>query len=91
MSYALNDRTLFKIEKDTTLTTDTLDYEKAKSNYSVGIDYALNENFVVGFSVERGSTASLKFTYKNNPKTSYQNTNIKIKIRILTMRTNIKI
>jgi len=72
VSYALNDRTLFKIEKDTTLTTDTLDYKKAKSNYSVGIDYALNENFVVGFSVERGSTASLKFTYKNNPKTSYQ-------------------
>ena len=72
VSYALNDRTLFKIEKDTTLTTDTLDYKKAKSNYSVGIDYALNENFVVGFSVERGSTASLRFTYKNNPKTSYQ-------------------
>ena len=71
-SYALNDRTLFKIEKDTTLTTDTLDYKKAKSNYSVGIDYALNENFVVGFSVERGSTASLKFIYKNSPKTSYQ-------------------
>ena len=72
VSYALNDRTLFKIEKDTTLTTDTLDYKKAKSNYSVGIDYALNENFVVGFSVERGSTASLKFIYKNSPKTSYQ-------------------
>ena len=72
VSYALNDRTLFKIEKDTTLTTDTLDYKKAKSNYSVGIDYALNENFVVGFSVERGSTASLKLIYKNSPKTSYQ-------------------
>ena len=72
VSYALNDRTLFKIEKDTTLTTDTLDYKKAKSNYSVGIDYALNENFVVGFSVERGSTASLKFIYKSSPKTSYQ-------------------
>ena len=72
VSYALNDRTLFKIEKDTTLTTDTLDYKKAKSNYSVGIDYALNENFVVGVSVERGSTASLKFIYKNSPKTSYQ-------------------
>ena len=68
----MNDRTLFKIEKDTTLTTDTLDYKKAKSNYSVGIDYALNENFVVGFSVERGSTASLKFIYKSSPKTSYQ-------------------
>jgi len=72
VSYALNDKTLFKIEKDTTLTTDTLDYKKAKSNYSVGIDYVLNENFVVGFSVERGSTASIKFIYKNNPKTSYQ-------------------
>ena len=72
VSYALNERTLFKIEKDTTLTTDTLDYKKAKSNYSVGIDYTLNENFVVGFSVERGSTASLKFIYKSSPKTSYQ-------------------
>ena len=49
-----------------------MDYKKAKSNYSVGIEYALNENFVVGFSVERGSTASLKFIYKNSPKTSYQ-------------------
>mgnify|MGYP001208645841 FL=1 len=72
VSYALNDRTLFKIEKDTTLSTDILDYEEAKSSYSVGIDYAFNENFIVGFSFERGSTASLKFTYKNNPKTSYQ-------------------
>ena len=54
------------------MTTDTLDYKKAKINYSVGIDYALNENFVVGFSVEKGSVASLKFTYKNNLKTSYQ-------------------
>ena len=72
VSYALNERTLFKIEKDTTLTTDTLDYKKAKSNYSVGIDYTLNENFVVGFSLERGSTASLKFIYKSSPKTSYQ-------------------
>ena len=71
-SYAFNDKTLLKIEKDTTLTTDNLDYKKAKSSYSVGIDYSFNENFVVGFSVERGSTASLKFTYKNNPKTTYQ-------------------
>lgn len=72
VSYALNDKTLFKIEKDTTLSTDILDYEEAKSSYSVGIDYAFNENFVVGFSFERGSTASLKFTYKNNPQTSYR-------------------
>ena len=71
-SYALNSKTLLKIEKDTTLTTDTLDYKEAKSSYSVGIDYTYNENFVLGFSIERGSHASLKFTYKNNPKTTYK-------------------
>ena len=71
-SYALNSKTLLKIEKDTTLATDILDYKKAKSSYSVGIDYAFSENFVVGFSVERGSFASLKFIYKNNPKSTYK-------------------
>ncbi|MEL0238562.1 MAG: YjbH domain-containing protein [Gammaproteobacteria bacterium] len=71
-SYALNRKTVLKIEKDSTLTTGSLDYKKAKSSYSFGIDYSFNDNFVFGFSFERGSFASLKFIYKNNPKTSYQ-------------------
>lgn len=79
LSYILNDKTLLKIEKDTTLSTgkDTnfygspvIGYDEAKSDYSYGLDYSLNENFVIGLSYERGNFFSFKFSYKNNPKSS---------------------
>ena len=70
-SYSLNKKLLFKIEKDTTLTSGMMPYEKAKTEYSFGFDYSLNENFVLGFSYERGNFTSLRFVYKNNPKTTF--------------------
>ena len=71
-SYSLNNKTLIKIEKDTTLTTGFMDYDKPNSDFSIGIDYSINENFVIGLSYERGNFASLKFIYKNNPKSTYK-------------------
>jgi len=72
-AYALNEKTILKIEKDTTLTsTGLMGYDYAKSDYSVGIDYSVSKNFVIGFSYERGNFTSLRFVYKNNPKTSYK-------------------
>jgi hypothetical protein len=70
-SISLNTKILLKIEKDTTLTTGLIEYEKPKSDYSIGIDYSVNENFVIGLSFERGNFASVRFSYKNNPKKSY--------------------
>ena len=71
-SYAINDKTIFKIEKDVTLTSGLMPYEQASSDYSFGIDYSFNENFVAGISFERGNFASLKFIYKNNPTITYK-------------------
>ena len=71
-SYALNEKTIIKIERDTTLTTGLMPYDKSKSDFSVGIDYSINENFVASLSYERGNFTSLRFVYKNNPKTTYK-------------------
>ena len=71
ISYSLNKKTLIKFEKDTTNTNFTpgaIEYEPANSNYSIGLEYSLNDNFSFGLSFERGNTSSLKFIYKNNPK-----------------------
>ena len=67
MSYVVNDKLLFKFEKDTTLTPGKINYENSKSDYSYGLDYSINDNFLLGISYERGSYFSLKFVYKNNP------------------------
>lgn len=72
ISYAFNEKILFKIEKDTTFNTKRINYEPASSDFSLGIDYALNQNFVIGLSFERGNFASMKFIYKNNPKRTYK-------------------
>ena len=72
VSYAGNEKTITKVERDTTLTSGLMDYEEASSGYSYGIDYSIGKNFVIGFSYERGNFASLKFVYKNNPKITYQ-------------------
>lgn len=73
ISYSLNEKTLLKFETDTILINElSIDYESRKKNFSYGIDYTINDNFNVGFSYERGNFISLKFIYKNNPKTSYK-------------------
>jgi hypothetical protein len=70
ISYALNNKVLIKIETDNTLTPGQVGYEKADSNYSFGIDYAVNKNFSIGIANERNNYFSAKFIYKNNPKES---------------------
>ena len=45
-----------------------LKFREPSSKYSLGIDYIINENFILGASFERGNFFSLKFVYKNNPK-----------------------
>ena len=68
LSYALNKKILLKAEYDSTLTPGKINYEEAKSDISLGIEYAINDNFSIGISSERGNYFSLKFLYKNNSK-----------------------
>ena len=72
ISYSLNEKTLIKIEKDTTSTIQKIEYDIPNNDYSFGIEYSFNENFLLGLSYERGNFASLKFLYKSNPKNSYK-------------------
>jgi len=72
ISYSLNEKTLIKFEKDTTLTTGFIDYESPNSDYTIGLDYSINENFVLGFSYERGNFTSIRFVYKSNPRKNYK-------------------
>mgnify|MGYP001159888670 CR=1 FL=1 len=72
ISYALNNKVLIKLETDNMLTPGEVGYEIAKSDYSLGIDYAVNDNFTVGISNERNNFFSIKFVYKNNPNKSIQ-------------------
>ena len=83
LSYILNRKTILKFEYDSTLTSGSdenffgspdIGYENAKYNFSMGIDYQVNENFSIGISHERGNTTSLKFIYKRDSST-YGNKN----------------
>jgi hypothetical protein len=69
-SYSLNNKTLIKIERDTISNDARIDYPIASSDYSIGLDYSINENFSIGISHERGAYNSIRFVYKNNPKLS---------------------
>jgi hypothetical protein len=69
-TYSLNNKMLVKFERDTTSQTGFIKYEKPNFNYSFGIDYSFNDNFLIGLSYERGVYSSIKFIYKNNPKAS---------------------
>jgi hypothetical protein len=71
ISYAYKKNILFKIEKDTTLTPGQISHLERKSNYSIGIDYLINDNLNAGIAFERGNNLSLKFIYKNNPKNTF--------------------
>lgn len=76
ISYSFNNKTLLKIERDVINTDGTGDqqlvYDERKSNYSLGLDYSINNNFTVGASYERGNYFSIKFIYKNNPKKTFK-------------------
>ena len=70
ISYSLNKKTLVKLERDTTANDFVIEYDNPKSDYSFGVDYSITKNFSIGVSYERGIYTSIKFIYKNNPKTS---------------------
>jgi len=61
---------IMKVEYDTTKTPGKIGFEKPEEDFSLGFEYNVNENFSFGVSTERGNYTSLKFTYKNNPKSS---------------------
>ncbi len=73
LSHAINDRYLLKIEYDTTLTPGLVGYDDPKQDFSLGIDINLSKNFTIGISSERGNYTSIRFSYKNDPKTSLPN------------------
>ena len=70
ISYSINKKILLKFERDTTANNIIINYEEPSSDFSFGLDYSLNSNFSIGISHERGIYTSLKFIYKNNPKSS---------------------
>ena len=66
-AYLLNEKTIFKIERDTTKTDGLIDYDSEGSSLSYGIDFNISSNFSIGIFNERDSFYSLKFLYKANP------------------------
>ena len=70
ISYSLNKKILLKFERDTIANNGYIDYEEPSSDFSFGLDYSVTNNFSIGISHERGIYTSLKFIYKNNPKSS---------------------
>ncbi len=70
ISHVINDRSIFKIEYDNTVTPGRVGYENADKNLSFGLDFSLTQNFTIGISSERGNSATIRFSYKNDPKVS---------------------
>ena len=66
ISYAPNNKILIKLETDNTLTPGEVGYEIAESDFSFGVDFAINNNFTIGVANERNNYLSMKFIYKNN-------------------------
>ncbi len=71
LSYLYNKNLLFKFEKDPTLVGGPrMPYEERESDFSYGLEYFINNNFSIGASFERGGFFSVKFVYKNDPKST---------------------
>ncbi len=70
INHAINEKYVFKLEYDTTLTPGKIGYKEAKQEFSFGLDINLNKNFTIGISTERGNATSIRFSYKNNSKVS---------------------
>lgn len=66
-NHVINDKLILKAEHDTISIDKRISYPEKKSDYSYGLDYSLNDNFTISFSVERGGYNSVRFSYKNNP------------------------
>ena len=70
ISYSLNEKVLIKLETDNTLTPGKVGFERASSDYSFGIEYAVSNNLTIGIANERNNYFSAKFVYKNNTQES---------------------
>ncbi len=70
ISYRFKEKIFFNFEKDPTLVNGRMPHPDKNSEFSLGVNYKLNDNFTIGLSHERDSYFSLKFTYKNNPQSS---------------------
>ena len=70
IAHAFGEKTIFKLEYDTTLTPGKVGYEDSKRDFSFGFDFNISKNFILGISNERGTHTSLKFIYKNNAEVS---------------------
>ena len=70
LSHVINDRLILKIENDTTSTPGKVGYKESKQKLSYGLDFAINSNFSLGFSFERGNDYSIRFVYKKDSKDS---------------------
>jgi len=70
LTHVINERYLLKIEYDTTVTPGLVGYDEPKQDFSFGVDFNLSKNFTIGISSERGNFTSIRFSYKNDPKTN---------------------
>jgi hypothetical protein len=74
ISYKATKNVILKIERDTIARDISMPlvYEPRSSRFSFGADYAINENFSLGLTFERGNFFGFKFVYKNNPKQTFK-------------------
>lgn len=70
ITHAFNEKYILKVEYDTTITPGKVGYKEAEQEFTFGLDINLTKNFTVGISSERGNTSSIRFSYKDNPKSS---------------------
>ena len=70
ISHAISDKYILKLEYDTTVTPGLIGFSEAEQDFSFGFDLNLTKNFSIGISTERGNSTSIRFIYKNDPKTS---------------------
>ena len=73
ISFKYNNKLLLKFEKDTIkVDGPRMPYGPKESEFSLGFDFSINDNFSIGASFERGGYASLKLIYKNDPVSSFK-------------------
>ena len=70
ITHAFNEKYILKVEYDTTVTPGKVGYKEPEQEFSFGLDINLTKNFTIGVSSERGNTTSIRFSYKDNPKSS---------------------
>lgn len=72
LSYKINDKIFLNLERDSTSKENSspLIYKEEKSKFSAGLQFHYNKKLSIAAAYERGNHVSIKFVYKNNPKTS---------------------